>query len=203
MSAPKLPSAFRRKHFQAASGQNNNLQQQKQQPQSKSDEAVLVARHYDNRPNKSIEERRQSEIIGLKSFNNWLKSVLIRQYTKKGNHVLDVGIGKGGDLIKYSYSEIFRLVGIDIARKSLDDAVERYNSSIGRCRYSLKLICGDCTKVTSKRKPEEEEEENQITSNQIESNQIKSKKIKKVSNHGCSPTQRILRCHIEPICYSL
>lgn len=57
-----------------------------------------------------------SPIIGLKAFNNWVKSVLITQFAhsvlrkgsvahgKKRGKVLDMGCGKGGDISKWTKS---------------------------------------------------------------------------------------------------
>jgi mRNA (guanine-N7-)-methyltransferase len=58
-----------------------------------------------------------SPIIGLKAFNNWVKSVLITQFAhpalqkssfagqgNKRGKVLDLGCGKGGDVSKWAKS---------------------------------------------------------------------------------------------------
>jgi mRNA (guanine-N7-)-methyltransferase len=90
------------------------------------------------RPNISREDRNDSPIIGLKNFNNWIKTVLINQYCvnpierrsypqgpkRKGNKlltnviggprlkVLDLGCGKGGDLNKWGKVGTAEYVGI-------------------------------------------------------------------------------------------
>jgi mRNA (guanine-N7-)-methyltransferase len=60
----------------------------------------IVATHYNNIKEKGIESRKNSQIIGLKNFNNWVKSVLIQKYLIKRGKVLDLCCGKGGDLLK-------------------------------------------------------------------------------------------------------
>ena len=86
------------------------------------------------RPEVGIDKRQESPIIGLKSFNNWIKSVLIKHLAdpvlKEGSprttnmsglarrsragtgKVLDIGIGKGGDLNKWLKANIRELVGV-------------------------------------------------------------------------------------------
>ncbi|KAL0306432.1 UNVERIFIED_CONTAM: cap guanine-N7 methyltransferase 1 [Sesamum radiatum] len=80
--------------------------------------ARKVADHYSSRTNQTLEEREASPIIHLKKLNNWIKSVLIQLYTKKGDAVLDLACGKGGDLIKWDKAKIGYYVGIDIANGS-------------------------------------------------------------------------------------
>lgn len=99
-------------------------------------EGSQVAEHYNKRLNFSREERNYSPIIGLKSFNNWIKSVLIAKYARdyhrsqeeqqqdRNGHrggprrpqsrfrVLDMGCGKGGDLQKWQKAGITDYVAV-------------------------------------------------------------------------------------------
>jgi mRNA (guanine-N7-)-methyltransferase len=64
-----------------------------------------------------LDARELSPIIGLRKFNNWIKSVLIgkfahRPHNAPGANVLDLGCGKGGDLQKWKQARIRRMVGL-------------------------------------------------------------------------------------------
>lgn len=66
----------------------------------------------------------------MRSFNNHVKNYLIQNYCHKKS-VLDVGIGKGGDIYKYYHAKVKCVVGIepsqyDIFERS-DSALNRYN----------------------------------------------------------------------------
>ncbi len=71
--------------------------------------------------------------MGLKKFNNWVKSVMIRRFTQRrpgtvqeplyesrgrerrfrpNGRVLDLGCGKGGDIAKWDKADIQELIGI-------------------------------------------------------------------------------------------
>ena len=69
------------------------------------------------RPEVGVEHREFSPIIGLKKFNNWIKSVLIGKFAWRpkgspGANVLDIGCGKGGDLNKWKQARIRLYVGL-------------------------------------------------------------------------------------------
>jgi mRNA (guanine-N7-)-methyltransferase len=83
-----------------------------------------------------VVQRLESPIIGLKNFNNWVKSVLITRFahpalgtrTVNGSNgsrgrrgrendagagkVLDMGCGKGGDMSKWSKARVRTFFGI-------------------------------------------------------------------------------------------
>ncbi|XP_010931870.1 mRNA cap guanine-N(7) methyltransferase 1 [Elaeis guineensis] len=112
--------------------------------------AWRVAEHYSARSNQTLEEREASPIIHLKKLNNWVKSVLIQLYARRGDSVLDLACGKGGDLIKWDKAKIGYYVGVDIAEGSIKDCRTRYNSDADqqqrRKKFSFpaRLICADC-----------------------------------------------------------
>lgn len=112
--------------------------------------ARKVADHYSKRTNQTLEEREASPIIHIKKLNNWIKSVLIQLYARRGDYVLDLACGKGGDLIKWDKAKIGYYVGIDIAEGSVEDCRTRYNGDADqhqrRKKFSFpaRLICGDC-----------------------------------------------------------
>ncbi|XP_020522281.1 mRNA cap guanine-N7 methyltransferase 1 isoform X2 [Amborella trichopoda] len=112
------------------------------------DLARKVAEHYSARTNQTLEEREASPIIHLKKLNNWIKSVLIQLYARRGDAVLDMGCGKGGDLIKWDKAQIGYYVGIDMAEGSIEDCRTRYNGEADARRkkftFPARLLCGDC-----------------------------------------------------------
>ncbi|KAK9673996.1 hypothetical protein RND81_12G204000 [Saponaria officinalis] len=115
--------------------------------------ARKVADHYSARTNQTLEEREASPIIHLKKLNNWIKSVLIQLYARRGDVVLDLACGKGGDLIKWDKANVGYYVGIDIAEGSIEDCRTRYNGDADqnqrRKKFSFpaRLLCGDCFEV--------------------------------------------------------
>ncbi|TYJ59172.1 hypothetical protein B9479_000161 [Cryptococcus floricola] len=95
--------------------------------QARSKKVAQVANFYNSRPDVGVERREFSPIIGLKKFNNWIKSVLIGKFAHRPRgKVLDVGCGKGGDLNKWKQARIALYVGIDLAEQSVDQAADRY-----------------------------------------------------------------------------
>ncbi|KAF8300502.1 guanine-N(7)-methyltransferase [Clavulina sp. PMI_390] len=123
---------------------------------------VVVAQHYNARPEVGKAAREHSPILGLKSFNNWIKAVLIAKFARPTIHetntsnfvgskkrprfiarVLDLGCGKGGDLGKWAKSDIAGYVGVDIADVSLDQARERWAGQ-RRKAFDAEFFAMDC-----------------------------------------------------------
>lgn len=77
-----------------------------------------------SRPEVGVVQRLDSPIIGLKNFNNWVKSVLITRFAhpalvkslsasgRAKGKVLDMGCGKGGDMTKWAKARIKELICI-------------------------------------------------------------------------------------------
>lgn len=77
----------------------------------------------------------------MRSYHNWIKSIIIYTYCnplqeyknsdKKRTSVLDLGCGKGGDLLKWYHARVGDYVGTDPdyhgIYSSVDGAVSRYN----------------------------------------------------------------------------
>lgn len=82
-------------------------------------QAHLVAKHYNDRPDVGREKRKESKIIRLRSFNNWIKSTLIRDHIRRQYTVFDMGCGKGGDLNKFAKAHIRHLVAAGNTPKHL------------------------------------------------------------------------------------
>ncbi|KAI8047044.1 guanine-N(7)-methyltransferase domain-containing protein [Gilbertella persicaria] len=102
-----------------------------------------VAQHYNDRPDVGAVKRKESRIIRLRSFNNWVKSVLIHRYVRPKTNVFDIGCGKGGDLIKWAKARIHHLVAADIADVSLQQMQERYKSLRDRT-FTAEFYPMDC-----------------------------------------------------------
>ncbi|KAK9364997.1 mRNA capping enzyme-domain-containing protein [Lipomyces kononenkoae] len=102
----------------------------------------VVRQHYNARPDQGVAQRQYSPIIKLKSFNNFIKSVLIRRFASRDVVVLDLGCGKGGDLLKWDIAGIRGYIGIDVADVSVRQATDRYKN-MRRPRFWAEFFAGD------------------------------------------------------------
>ncbi|RKF57823.1 mRNA cap guanine-N7 methyltransferase [Erysiphe neolycopersici] len=115
-----------------------------------------VKQHYNAVPERGRDWRNtSSRIKGLRSFNNWIKSVIIQKFSPNedfkpsqnfddvekskvdsGLLVLDIGCGKGGDLGKWQLAPqpVELYVGIDPADISITQAKERFRQMASRDR---------------------------------------------------------------------
>ncbi|KAM3964812.1 RNA guanine-7 methyltransferase [Aphomia sociella] len=120
--------------------------------------STVVAAHYNLLEEKGLNERFKSPIFYVRNFNNWVKSVLIQEYTDKVREkdygrplrVLDICCGKGGDLSKWQKARIDKVIFADIADISVQQCKTRYEDLRKRCRslFSAEFIAADCTKET-------------------------------------------------------
>ncbi|XP_028296748.1 mRNA cap guanine-N(7) methyltransferase isoform X4 [Gouania willdenowi] len=122
------------------------------------DHSAKVARHYNCLQEVGLQARSQSRIVFMRNFNNWLKSVLIgevldqvREGGSQQVSVLDLGCGKGGDLLKWRRGGITHLVCADIAAVSVDQCQSRYEemkkkSHFNEKIFSAEFITADCSK---------------------------------------------------------
>ncbi|XP_045472288.1 mRNA cap guanine-N7 methyltransferase isoform X1 [Harmonia axyridis] len=131
--------------------------------------AKLVATHYNQLQEKGVQERNKSRIVYMRNFHNWIKSMLINEYltnikaSKKYNapiRALDMGCGKGGDLLKWKKGNISHLICTDIALVSLDQCKNRYSDMKERSAkdrnggnlFSIEYISADCSRLRLREK---------------------------------------------------
>ncbi|XP_043216855.1 mRNA cap guanine-N7 methyltransferase-like [Amphibalanus amphitrite] len=126
--------------------------------------ATAVANHYNQLENTGVRDRIKSPIFYLRNFNNWVKSMLIGEFVHRladesvtGHRptVLDMGCGKGGDMLKWKKAEIRHLICVDIAETSVEQCRGRYRDMKQRNErerhpqplFSAEFIAADCTRV--------------------------------------------------------
>ncbi|XP_061625219.1 mRNA cap guanine-N7 methyltransferase [Phyllopteryx taeniolatus] len=127
-------------------------------PEVDVDHNTNVANHYNRLQEVGLAARSQSRIFFMRNFNNWMKSVLIGETVEKVRDngqqhlsVLDLGCGKGGDLLKWRKGGIGHLVCADIASVSVEQCRSRYEdlrrkSHRDEGMFSAQFIMADCTK---------------------------------------------------------
>lgn len=103
------------------------------------------------RPNTDRVARNDSPIIGLKTFNNWIKSVLIAKFGRREGDkvspklkVLDLGCGKGGDLQKWAKAGTDEYIGLDLAEVSVEQARSRWEQMRGNNKFQAAFFAHDC-----------------------------------------------------------
>ncbi|XP_034748550.1 mRNA cap guanine-N7 methyltransferase [Etheostoma cragini] len=142
-------------------GQKRRAEEDKDPPNKKLqtlDHGVKVASHYNRLQEVGLAARSRSRIFFMRNFNNWLKSVLIGEILEQVRgagtqqvSVLDLGCGKGGDLLKWRRGGISHLVCADIASVSVEQCQSRYNDMKKKSHahekiFSAQFINADCTK---------------------------------------------------------
>lgn len=140
--------------------------------------ATVVAQHYNQLSEKGVDDRKESRIFHMRNLNNWIKSRIIgnpflfatfskfchikfhfsgnaldRIREEKGHNyrinVLDLGCGKGGDLLKWERGRVAHVVCADIAETSIEQCKDRYAKLESRSRrvFDAEFIAADCSNV--------------------------------------------------------
>ena len=107
----------------------------------KEDGKQAVKRFYSTKRNETVKERIRSDVIGVRVTNNFIKAMLVRKYVQDNDRVLDIGGGRGGDLLKYDTANVGAVVLTDICEQSLAVARERYESL--HLSFPFKTVCAD------------------------------------------------------------
>ena len=84
-------------------------------------------------------ESRGDCLIPMRKFHNQKKNELISKYTRDKT-VLDLGFGKGGDLLKYSNAKTKFIFGVEPNNENLDEAKRRYADKKNNFQVGVKFI---------------------------------------------------------------
>ena len=90
----------------------------------------------------NFKARKESSIINIRTFHNWIKRETIDQSCKylRDNHdvndikLLDLAVGKAGDQNKWLDNNIMYVIGFDIDAISINEANRRYNELINQLK---------------------------------------------------------------------
>lgn len=130
----------------------------------------LVSNYYNSKKDTELQFRPESRIFYLRNFNNWIKSVLIKEHIIQINrhlqkknrestdekianapykyiniNVIDLGCGRGGDMKKWIKSmNVKNVVFADTAELSLDECKERYSEM--KAKFKADFVHMDITK---------------------------------------------------------
>ena len=121
---------------------------------------VFVKDHVGEYPKIVSLMRQESTIIQMRQFHNWIKSTLITNITdyyysmKKNNRValLDIAVGRGGDLMKWNNAYITDVFGFDISPEAIysknpdnPGALERLRN-LKKYKTKVQFAVGDVTR---------------------------------------------------------
>ena len=65
----------------------------------------------------------------LRRFHNYIKFLMYQKYCKPEDTLLDLGCGRGGDMFKWEKVGIKNVVGIDVNKNFVIDAIKRYKNN--------------------------------------------------------------------------
>lgn len=85
-------------------------------------------------------DKLKDDSVQMRLYHNYIKGVLLEQVSNSGKTLLDIGVGRGGDLHKWNRYGITKVVGVDVNEVYIKDAIKRYKSSKYRKDYKFYVI---------------------------------------------------------------
>jgi SAM-dependent methyltransferase len=79
-------------------------------------------------------------LVQMRKFHNKKKEQIIKEFVGVGNDVLDLGFGRGGDLLKYSNVGVNKIFGVDPNKDNLDEAMRRYADKKNNYNVDVEFI---------------------------------------------------------------
>lgn len=98
---------------------------------------------------KSMKKRNKDVDIGYRRFHNQIKNYLIDYKSNENSFLLDLGAGKGGDMIKWNQAGYTHVLAIDSSWQHIygeNGFIERYNKMKDKINVKITIIWGDVTK---------------------------------------------------------
>ena len=73
----------------------------------------------------------EGEAKSLRAFHNKIKADIIQRGCQmtEGETLLDIGVGRGGDIMKWHNNQIPKVIGIDIEYTYIREAIRRFNQA--------------------------------------------------------------------------
>lgn len=65
----------------------------------------------------------------LRTFHNRIKQILLNQYATDASVLVDIGVGRGGDIFKWSRCKVRRVIAYDVDHISVKEAIKRYETA--------------------------------------------------------------------------
>lgn len=73
-------------------------------------------------------------ISGMREFHNFIKKMLITKFASNKKTLLDIAVGRGGDLFKWKFANLKIVVGFDIHNNSIMEAKRRLKNSLNNSK---------------------------------------------------------------------
>lgn len=74
----------------------------------------------------AVATQHQNKSSNLRRFHNDVKLLLLQRFVRKGDRLLDIGCGSGGDLWKWDDVGVDFVYGVDITPQSIQQTKQRY-----------------------------------------------------------------------------